>query len=211
MANLKYVFGAAPLQNPIAGNAFLTGAWQQWFIYLQQHYLVRWEDLSFPASSIFAGPEVEGAGSPPARDATTGALKFSGIQDETLGGIAEMRHRWLPASIVRPHMHLLFPDGVGNTRWLFEYDVANIGEDFAGSYTAATTITVANPGNALRHVYASLGDIDMTGYEESCVILWKLSRLATSDAADDFEDVVHLLCLDFAYQVQKAGTVPDLV
>ncbi|OGO07978.1 MAG: hypothetical protein A2Y61_02570 [Chloroflexi bacterium RBG_13_60_13] len=72
-----------------------------------------------------------------------------------------------------------------------------------------TTITVANPNNAKKHVVASFGDLDMANCIESTIILWKISRLAASDGADDDTNDCVLMEFDIHHQVEKAGTVVE--
>jgi len=90
--------------------------------------------------------------------------------------------------------------------------VASISGDFAnaiGTYTALATVTVANPASTVKHVVAALGDLAMTGHKESAIILWRVSRLASSDAADDDTNACLLLEFDLHFQIEKAGTVPE--
>ena len=207
---VPYSFRAAPLQNPIVGNGYLTQPWFQWFVDLQRQFLVRWEDLSFPAQAI----NLSGAATDPARDAATGLLSFSGVADNSIRGVAQMPHGWLPGSVVRPHLHLRFPNvNAGfNTRWAFAYDVANVGADWlnaSGTYGSLLIVTVANAANALRHVTQTFGDLVMTGFAESSCILWQLTRLAGTDALDDDNQTCLLVSLDLHYQIHKAGTVPE--
>lgn len=167
----------------------------------------RWEDLRFPAQGI----NPPGAASDPGVDPDTGLLVFSGLLDNVIVGVAQMPHAWRPGTSVVPHVHLRFPtSAAANTRWKFEYDLANRSGDFAnadGTYTAHETMTVANPQNVNRHVSASFSALSLAGYRESTIILWKVSRLADSDAADTDTNDCLLLEFDFHYQINKTGTV----
>lgn len=168
----------------------------------------RIDDLRFPAQGI----NPAGSPAPPGVDTATGCLSFAGNLDNVIAGVAQMPHSWNPGSAVSPHLHLRFPTSNAgkNTRWKFEYDIANIGEDFtnnSGTFSALTVITVANPANVKRHVIAYFEDLDMTGYTESSVILWKVSRLASSDGADDDTNACFLLEFDIHFEVIKRGTI----
>jgi hypothetical protein len=166
----------------------------------------RWEDLRFPAT----GFNPAGSAAPPAISTDDGLLDFSGTADNVIAGIAQFPHAWVAGSAIRPHIHLLFPTSASsNTRWKLEYNIANINANFAVSYTP-DTITVANPANALKHVIASFAEVDMTGYTGSCCMLWKLTRLAGSDAADNHTALVKLLELDFHYQINKFGSIAEI-
>jgi hypothetical protein len=168
-----------------------------------------WDDLLGPATGI----NPPGAASDPTRNTTTGLLDFSGTADNVLVGEWQLSHQWTPGTAVRPHLHLRFPVSANaNTRWKFEYDVGSVNAAFAndpGVYTTLATITVANPQNVRRHAIAGFGSIPMTGHTESCVILWRLTRLASSDAADTDTNIASLVSIDCHYQKNKAGTDPE--
>lgn len=208
MPNLKYIIGAAPLQNPIAGPLFLTQAWHEWFVDLQRQFLVRWEDLRFPAQGI----NPPGAAADPGVDTTTGLLVFSPLLDNVIAGVAQMPHGWLPGSAVHPHLHLRFPtSAVGvTTTWRFDYAIANVEENFvaaAGTYASLATITVPNPQDVLKHVVGAFGELSMTGFRESAIIMWRVWRIV--GGAGDDPNATHLMEWDLHYQVQKQGTVPE--
>lgn len=204
-----YIFGAAPLQSPIVGNLPLTKPWFDWFVDLQRQFLVRWDDLRFPAQGV----NLPGAAADPARDPTTGLLVFSPLVDNVIAGVAQLPHAWLPGSDVRPHIHVRNPTAVAGqiSRWVFAYDIANATENFSnavGTYTALPVVSVVNPGNTATHQLASLGTLPMVGFRESAIILWQLSRLAGTDVLDN-DGGITLLEFDIHYQVQKQGTVPE--
>ena len=204
-----YNFGAAPLQDPIVGKFYLTDPWRNWFVDLQRQFLVRWDDLQFPAQGI----NLSGGAADPGVDTTTGLLVFSGIADNMIGGVAKLSHQWLPGSVVRPYVNLRFPtSAAANTRWQFDYDIANENGAFiaaAGTYSSLTVITVANPQNVLSSVVADFGDLPMVGFREGTDIMWRLWRLAASDAADTDITDAHLMGLGFNFRKNKAGTVPE--
>jgi hypothetical protein len=164
-----------------------------------------WDDML----TVGTGINPPGAPSDPPRSTTTGLLEFSGTQDNVIVGEWQMSHQWKPG-IVKPHIHLRFPTSTAtNTRWKFEYDVASVNGDFvnnSGTLTTLATITIANPENVKKHAVQGFGDIDLSTYKESTVILWRITRLASSDAADTYTGVVELLSLDLHYQKNKAGT-----
>ena len=170
-----------------------------------------WEDLRFPAS----GFNPAGSTAPPSVDTGTGLLLFSGTADNIIGGIAQMSHSWKSGSTVYPHLHLRFPTAsANNTRWKFEYDVASIDGDFTnayGTYTAGGTITVANPNNAKRHVLASFATVAMTGYTLSSCLMWRITRLAASDAADNDTAACALMEFDIHYEIDTVGSRQEFV
>jgi hypothetical protein len=166
-----------------------------------------WEDLRFPSQGI----NPPGAAADPGVDDDTGLLAFSGTLDNVVAGAAQMPHAWKAGTAIHPHIHMRFPtSAAADTRWLFEYDIANVNDDFtnaSGTYTTLSTITVANPQNVNKHAIAGFGNLSMTGFRESAVILWRLSRLAFSDAADTDANDCLLIELDFHFECAKPGTV----
>jgi hypothetical protein len=173
-------------------------------------YALKWDDLRFPSQGI----NPSGAASDPGVDDDTGLLVFSGTLDNVIAGVAQMPHGWAPGTAIKPHIHLRFPTSNGgtNTRWAFEYDIANANEDFtnaSGTYTAFSTITVANPANVNTSVVAGFGPLDMDGFRESAIILWRISRLASSDAVDDDTNDCFLMEFDIHYQSNKDGTTVE--
>lgn len=171
----------------------------------------RWDDLRFPAS----GFNPAGSTAPPTVDTATGLLTFSGTADNIIGGIAQMPHSWLAGSTIEPHVHLIAPTpGAGSSRWKFEYNIGNNNDQLQnnyGSYTTLSTITVANPSNAKTLLLPSeFGRIQMHGFRESCCILWRITRLAASDAADNDTTAWVLAEFDIHYQINKLGTVTPM-
>lgn len=209
MPNITYGFWPAPIRDVVIDlkTGLLTAAWQKWFTELAEEWSFRWDDLRFPAQGI----NPPGAASDPTRSTTNGLLYFSGTADNIIAGVAQMPHAWAAGTTVVPHLHLLFvTSAVGNTRWKFEYNVASVNGNFsAAGYTAMTTITVANPQNVLKHVIASFGNLAMTGYTEGACIIWKITRLANTDALDTDTNACALLEFDIHYQVGKSGTISE--
>lgn len=161
------------------------------------------EDLRFPSSGI----NPPGAASDPTRSATTGLLGFTAGADRVIAGNFQMPHSWKPGTRIVPHIHVLCTTASTNvSKWLLEYSISNINGDLSagdyGTYTAATVATLTNPNNVRRHVLQSLGEITMTGYTESSVVMWRLTRQNTGNT--DAGTVV-LLDFDVHYYVEKFG------
>jgi hypothetical protein len=169
-----------------------------------------WDDLRFPAQGI----NPPGAASDPAVNTTTGLLGFSGTADNIIAGVAQMPHSWIPGTAVRPHLHLRFPTSASaNSRWKLVYDVADGATPFVnnyGTYTDGGTITVANPQDAKAEVPASFSEVSMSGLLESAVIMWRITRLAATDAADTDTSAAVLLEFDIHYQSNKLGTQEEI-
>lgn len=167
----------------------------------------RWDDLRFPAQAI----NPAGAAVPASVDTNTGMLSFSGSADNTIAGMGQMPHSWKYGSALHPHLHLVFPTANAgkNTRWKFEYQIwplAGVAAANYGTYTALTVMTVANPDNVRSHVLAEFAPITMTGNLGSTCIMWRVTRLASSDVADDDTNACILLEMDIHYEMDKMGS-----
>lgn len=209
MAEPVYSFQPPPwsISAVAPGTGIITPDWQRWFASLTLQFAWRWEDLCMPAVTL----ATTGAGTPPLRDSSTCMLNFLGNANCEQFGSLIMPRAWAPGTVIRPHVHLRFnTSAVANTRWEFAYDIANAGADFtngAGAYTVLATITVANPQNTARHVYASFGDLTMTGFAEGAAMYWRLKRPAVADAADTDANATQLISIGWLYRVEKWGTM----
>jgi hypothetical protein len=177
------------------------GDWIQFFGYDKDDG--HWEDLRFPVTAI----NPPGAASDPSRNPTDGTLEFSPTATNVIAGVAQMPHAWLRSSAIRPHVHWQpTTTGSGNVLWKFEYDIAAVNSNFAGTYTPLTILDAAD-GIVNNHLILGFGDVSMEGKSESCVIKWLLSRVG-GDNTDTYAGAAKLLEFDIHYQVGKYGT-PD--
>ena len=161
------------------------------------------EDLRFPSSGI----NPPGAATDPTRSATTGMLEFAAGADRVIAGNFQMPHAWAPGTTVTPHIHLMFPTANANdSKWRFDYTIANINGNFSagnyGTYTQSTVATITNPNSVQKHGIFNIATLDMTGFTESCVVLWKLTRV---DAGNTDASTIVLLDFDIHYYVEKFG------
>lgn len=162
------------------------------------------EDLRFPSSGI----NPPGAASDPTRSQTTGLLEFATGADRIIAGNFQMPHSWAPGTAITPHIHYLCRTANnGNvSKWRLDYSIANISGVFSagdyGTYTPGSVIDVPNPNNTQTHAIISLGTITMTGYTESSVVIWKLTRL---DAGNADASTIVLLDFDVHFKVEKFG------
>lgn len=170
-----------------------------------------WEDLRMPAQSI----NPAGSTAPPSVDNATGMLSFAGNADNIIAGVAQMPHGWKHGSAIRCHLHLIFPTTASakDTRWKLEYNRSNVNGNFEhayGTYTAMTVITVRNPAATAKQVVASFAELDMTGYIGSTCLLWRITRLASSDAADNDTAACILAEFDIHYQKDRNGSLTEI-
>lgn len=160
------------------------------------------EDLRFPSSGI----NLPGAGTDPTRSNITGLLAFAAGQDRTIAGNFQLPHAWKAGTVIKPHLHLQFiTANTDVSQWEFEYNRATPEGDFEnayGTYTSLGVVEIANPNNTLKHALFALGDLDMTGYSESTVVLWRIHRRDTGNT--DASTIV-LLDFDVHYEVEKLG------
>ena len=177
------------------------GDWIQFFGYDKDDG--HWDDLRFPATAI----NPPGAARDPTRNTSDGTLEFSASATNVIAGVAQMPHAWLRGSTIRPHIHWQpTTTGSGNVLWKFEYDIASVNSNFAGTYTPMEQLDGAD-GIVNKHQILGFGDVTMTDKSESCIIKWLLSRVG-GDASDTYAGAAKLLEFDIHYQVGKYGT-PD--
>lgn len=165
-----------------------------------------WDDLRFPAQGI----NPSGLIVPPDVDTSTGMLMFPGNKDAEIGGIAQMPHGWRYESVIYPHLHIICPTAnTSDSRWKFEYNIGNPegSLDLAfGSFNTLSTVTLTNPNDAQKMLVVSFGPLDMTGYFKSACILWKVTRLASSDVLDTDSSSIAMLEFDIHYQIDRRGS-----
>lgn len=167
---------------------------------------VVWDDMTFPSNGI----NPPGTADAPTRSNTTGMLEFSGTLDNIIAGQVQFSHRRKNGTPVKPHLHVICPTASATavSRWKLEINRGGGGLDFEnnyGTWTTVGTISIANPNNVKQPVMMGWGEIDMTGRNESALIMWRITRLAGTDAADT-DAMVVLQDVDFHYQIDKLGS-----
>ena len=160
-----------------------------------------WEDLRFSA----AGINPPGAASDPTRDTADGRWVFSASQTNVLAIQAQMPHEWKEGSIIVPHVHWSpTSTHTGNVLWRLQYKVANINSAYPAGYTTVDKLQ-AGAGVADTHQLASFGNVAMTGYTISCILLILLSRIG-GDPTDTYTGTAKLDEFDIHYQVDGFGS-----
>ncbi len=161
----------------------------------------QWDDLRFPV----AGINPPGAASAPARDTTDGRLHFSASAVNIIAIQVQMPHAWKLDSAIFPHLHWSpSTTNTGNCLWKLQYKIANIGDVFPASWSESTVLD-AGGGVVDGHQLAAFSDIDMTGYNLSCMLLMLVSRLG-SDPTDTFTGEAILNEVDIHYQLDALGS-----
>ena len=171
-----------------------------------------WDDLRVPAQNTKLTPSK----SEPAFEELVDGLyvmKFniSNADDESIHFIAQMPHGYKEGSDIYPHIHWC-PDSTntGNVRWQFEYVIANIDGVFASS-AISETITEAADGIQHKHQLVSFSPIDGAGLTISHILVCRLTRLSTSDAADTFTGNACFLEFDFHFEKDTIGSRQELI
>ena len=164
-----------------------------------------WDDLTFPAEGI------NPAGAPNAASFDTatypGTLLFSGTVNNHVAGTSQMPHSWREGSTIKPHIHWTktTADAGGNAvTWEFRWVAADPGDALgAMSSYIAGTLAVGDLTTSEKHNITTFGDMDMTGFAASAIIVWELRRVGSSDA---YNSNARLLALDFHYQRNTDGS-----
>jgi hypothetical protein len=172
-----------------------------------------WDDLRFPAQGI----NLPGQPADPDREVATSLFLFDSNITETIAGVAQMPHAWKEGSVIAPHVHWQkTTSAAGNVLWRFEYDnIVNPGD--VSLLTYANVLDIATPAagtpdnnTAGENLISSFGDVDMTGREISCLILWRLSRIG-GDALDTYGADARLVEFDIHYQIDSDGSDAEFV
>lgn len=164
-----------------------------------------WEDLRFPAQGI----NPPGAVGDPSIDTTNGLLVFAGNADNLIAGIAQLPHAWAQGTALSPHVHLLADAAAsGNQRWKIEWEFVPIGDTWDGStYTGSEIVTFDSGSNQSTHKLVPFADWDMSSFAAvSICVMWRVSRLASSDAADTDTTACTFLEFDIHYQTDGPGS-----
>lgn len=165
----------------------------------------RWDDLRFPAGGI--NPVGLADAATLSNDLTKfpGSLEFAGNALNVASGVAQMPHQWKNGSTIRPHIHwTVATASTAAVSWEFYYRiVGNVG-DVAGGFVGPVngTIEAGSTNIVGSHILSSFGDIDMTGYQDSCMLVWYIRRLGNTDANNN---VAYLLEFDIHYQTDISG------
>ena len=163
---------------------------------------VVWDDLRTPANNAKAVPGKE------AKDqAYKGGVvfKFEDNKDQAVAFNVQLPHKYKEGEDIEFHLHLVYPTATaGNTRWIFTYSWANIGD----THPAETTVTtiIASPNEIDNHQLAEIAaTIDGTGKTVSSMLICSVTREGT-DGTDTLGQDVYLTELDFHYPIDTIGS-----
>ena len=175
----------------------------------EEHDVQGWTDLRFPANGI----NPAGSAAPPSvvTDLTgyAGCLSFSGSIENIIAGVAQMPHEW-DRSAIRPHIHWTKPTGSANAvTWEFWYRIVGNPSDTVGSWQGpfSPTVTIGDQTVSNAHLLTAFAEVDMTGYIESAIVLWRIHRRGDTDAESN---AVILYEFDIHYNANKPGTTNEI-
>ena len=182
-----------------------------WVNIFRDQQAVFWDDLRFPVSGI----NPPGGVNDPDLDPNNGTWLFNANTTEICAIIAQMPHSWREESTIIPHVHWSKTTSAsGNVLWRFEYQIAKPGDVFPGTWTTVdtTTTVTGTPDNdtAEEHLISSFGDIDMTGYTISTILLTRISRIG-GDASDTYGADARLIEFDIHYEIDGAGSALEFI
>jgi len=142
----------------------------------------------------------------------TEVLSFSKSATKTMPFNVQIPHAYKEGSAIEFHCHVVYPNaGTGNSRWQCTYNWANINAEFAASSTTSTAVTIASPNTARRHQLIELvASITGTGKTLSSILLCSLSRIG-GDGADDYDDIIYLIGVDFHLQKDALGSRQEAI
>lgn len=171
-----------------------------------------WDDIRVPSQNTKTNPSK----SEPNFEVFTDGLycwKFdtSNADDESVHFMMQIPHSWKVGTDLESHIHWS-PDSTntGNVVWEFEYVIQSIDGTFAGTATNLT-VTDAADGTALKHQITELGNIDGSSLGISSMLIGRLTRMSSSDAADTYTGNACFLEIDFHYQVDTAGSREEYI
>lgn len=178
-----------------------------------------WEDLRFPAAGILK----KGPYDPPDDDVDTGSLLFSDSAREAGVVTAQMPHGWKSGTNIEPHLHIISEWGTDPgtgpanlTRWTLEYIIADVGDTIAdvntvGNWTAVNVDAnvTAHSGGLPVHQIIDFPEIDMTGYQDSCMAYLRFSRRGDDGTNDTYPDDITLIELDIHYLHHTFGSINE--
>lgn len=160
-----------------------------------------YEDLRFPAQGI----NPAGSTSPATVSTEDGCLLFDKTIPNIISGVAQTPHGHKKGSPFLPHIHWQGTSAPGantDVYWLFEHQKASINGKFSGSWVQSAKIgNVDSDPN--KHQILAFDPIDMSDMSISCIIKWRLTRVASSDT---YNADAKLLEVDFHYELDSVGS-----
>lgn len=165
-----------------------------------------WDDMRFPAQGI----NPAGTAAPPTVITSltdyTGCLSFSGTLENIIAITCQMTHEWKAGSMIYPHIHWHKVVGSANAvDWRLAYRILGNPGDTPQAWVTNVAVEgiVGDATVTEQRLLSYWPAIDLTGYKESCEILFRVHRLGNTDADNN---AAVLSEFDVHYQKDKPGT-----
>ena len=133
-------------------------------------------------------------------------LGFNNNQDDAVHFTLQLNHDYRDGTDIRMHVHWTptATTGAGDGGvWELEYQWQSIGSVFP----ASATVTITNDvGSNWQHQMSTFAAIDGTSKGDSSILVCRLRRLASSNAADDYDQDAAFIGVDAHYQVDSIGS-----
>ena len=151
----------------------------------------------------------------------SGCLEFSGTGDREAAWSQQSSHQHSRSDRkFYPHLHIIFITANAvqkNSRWKLEVNYAPLLAESAAAYGAflasyTNTITVPTPlaitAGKCYHYIQDFDTLTIPELTSSSYIVWKVTRLANSDAADTDTAMIALHSCDLHYESDILGYTP---
>jgi hypothetical protein len=166
-----------------------------------------WDDLRTPINS-----SIKVAGKQPTETVYRSGIvySFSKVTDNQIAFNVQLPHAYKLGTDIEFHIHYLIPtagSGVGseNIKWDFTHSWADIDSSQPSETTVNTTIDMQNKladTHYLGEIAATIDGSSISGL--SSMIICSLNR--DTSVADNYDDVVYLMEIDFHYQINTIGS-----
>jgi hypothetical protein len=168
-----------------------------------------WDDSMVPATAVRSG-----ATAPTLADFNGGpvqTLMFNNNQDDTIEAIVQFPHSmWINTNaFVEPHVHWAptATTGAGtNVVWEITWTWQTIGSAFGAYQTNYVTNAVSANWT---HQLSEFGHLSASGKGISSIAVFRLRRLANSATADDYDQDVAFLGVDWHFRKDSLGSDTD--
>lgn len=118
----------------------------------------------------------------------------------------QMPHSWQEGTSIYPHVHWgPATTDIGTVRWGLEYTIASVNDTFGQTTILYDDAEITEASQYKQLIPAGFGEVDMSDYRISAIILGRLFR-NSSHGNDDLEASAFLYSLDWHYQINTLGS-----
>ena len=173
---------------------------------------VVWDDLRTPINS-----SIRVSGKQPTETVYRGGVvySFSKTSDNTIAFNVQLPHNYKLGTDIEFHVHYVLPTagsgaGAENIKWDFTHSWADIGDAMPSETTVNTTLDMQNNSantHYLGEIAATIDGSHTSGV--SSMLICSLNRDVS--VADNYDDVVYVMEVDFHYQIDTMGSRQEAV